>query len=251
MAVRRRPLIGVTGPDHGVRLAWWFLRRAVRRAGGEPLHLDASSPEPDRPLDGIIIGGGTDIDPGLYAGFDDGKAKKDSRRDDYERAMIERALEAGIPLLGVCRGAQMLNVVLGGSLHQDVRPLRRRTSNRRTPLPRKTALVVPGSRLHAVLDCERCRINSLHHQAIDRLGDGLVVVARDLDDLVQAIEWAPDDAPAAPHSEPSVERLPPRTAFVVGVQWHPEYLVTSRSQRRLFAALVDAARGGHETLEGR
>jgi len=187
------------------------------------VRLNASNPQSSRPLEGIVIGGGTDLDPTLYAGVDDGKARRDPRRDAFEKRMIEEALEEGIPLLGICRGAQLLNVVLGGNLHQDVRPMRRKTSNRRTPLPRKTALVEPGSRLHTLLECTRCRVNSLHHQAVDRLGEGLRTVARDLDDLIQGIELTGE-------------------AFVVGVQWHPEYLIYQRRQRRIFADLIASAR---------
>ena len=187
------------------------------------MRLDASNPDPPQPLEGIVIGGGTDLDPALYAGMDDGKARLDPRRDGFEKHMIEAALEKGIPLLGICRGAQLLNVVLGGNLHQDVRPMRRKTSNRRTPLPRKTALVEPESRLFTLLECTRCRVNSLHHQAVDRLGQGLRAVARDLDGLVQAIEIAGE-------------------TFVIGVQWHPEYLVYQNRQRRIFVSLVAAAR---------
>ncbi len=223
MADQRRPLIGVTGPDHGVPLAWWFTRRAIARAGGKAVRLNVSNPNPPRGLDGVVIGGGTDLDPALYSGIDDGKAPRDSRRDTFEKRTIEAALERGIPLLGICRGAQLLNVVLGGSLHQDVRPMRRKTSNRRTPLPRKTALIEPGCRLHAMLECTRCKVNSLHHQAVDRLGDELRAVAHDLDNLVQAIEGTSD-------------------GFVLGVQWHPEYLVYQKRQRSIFAHLVAAVR---------
>jgi len=223
MADLRRPLIGVTGPDHGWPLAWWFTHWSIVLVGGKAVRLNASNPDPPRPLEGIVIGGGTDLDPSLYAGVDDGKAKRDSRRDEYEKRMIENALDEGIPVLGICRGAQLINVVLGGNLHQDVRPMRQKTSNRRTPLPRKTALVEPESRLHGLLECTRCRVNSLHHQAVDRLGEGLRAVARDLDDLIQGIELVGD-------------------AFVIGVQWHPEYLVYQRRQRRIFADLVRTAR---------
>jgi putative glutamine amidotransferase len=96
-------------------------------------------------------------------------------------------------------------------------------------LPRKTALVEAGSRLASVLRCERCSINSLHHQAVDRLGQGLRTVARDLDDFVQAVER---------------EGSP----FVLGVQWHPEYLIYQARQRRIFAQLVDAARRGVQRM---
>jgi len=224
MAILRQPLIGVTGPDHGVPLAWWFTRCSIAAAGGEAVRLNASNPDPPRALDGIVIGGGTDLDPALYSGMDDGKAPRDSRRDAFEKRMIEEALEKGIPLLGICRGAQLLNVVLGGSLHQDVRPMRRLTSNRRTPLPRKTAKIEVGSRLHAMLDVTLCKVNSLHHQAVDRLGDGLRVVAHDLDNLVQGIERTGE-------------------AVVFGVQWHPEYLFYQRRQRAIFSYVVAAARG--------
>lgn len=225
MADVRRPLIGVTGPDHGLPLAWWFTRWSITWAGGEPVRLSVSNPDPPRALDGVVVGGGTDIDPALYTGMDDGKAPRDPRRDAFEQGMIESALEKEIPLLGICRGAQLLNVVLGGNLYQDVRPMRRLTSSRRTPLPRKTAIIELGSRLHAMLDATRCKVNSLHHQAIHRLGDGLRAVAHDLDDLVQAIERAGD-------------------ALVVGVQWHPEYLVYQPRQRTIFRHLVCAARSG-------
>lgn len=223
MADNKRPLIGVTGPDHGVPLAWWFTRWSIARAGGQALRLNASSPIPPRGLDGIVIGGGTDLDPALYSGMDDGKAPRDARRDAFEKRTIETALDKGLPLLGICRGAQLLNVVLGGNLYQDVRPMRRETSNRRTPLPRKTAMVEHGSRLHAMLEATRLKVNSLHHQAVDRLGDGLRAVARDLDNLVQGIERVGD-------------------GFVVGVQWHPEYLIYQRRQRAVFTHLVAAAR---------
>ncbi len=223
MADNKRPLIGVTGPDHGVPLAWWFTRWSIARAGGQALRLNASNPILPRGLDGIVIGGGTDLDPALYSGMDDGKAPRDARRDAFEKRTIETALDKGLPLLGICRGAQLLNVVLGGNLHQDVRPMRRETSNRRTPLPRKTAMVEHGSRLHAMLEATRLKVNSLHHQAVDRLGDGLRAVARDLDNLVQGIERAGE-------------------GFVIGVQWHPEYLFYQQRQRAVFAHLVAAAR---------
>lgn len=223
MAVR--PVIGITGPDRRVALAWWATRLAVRMAGGIPLRLTPSSYRQHSHdlLQGLIIGGGDDIDPGLYGSEDDGRAPIDPERDRFEIEMIEHALQTRLPLLGICRGAQLINVVLGGSLHGDIRGLRRRTSNIRTPLPRKTAVGTQTGVLRQVLGHERWRINSLHHQAIERLGDGLVVVARDLDDFVQAVECE-------------------RGRLILGVQWHPEYLPYLAVQRRLFRHLVDCAR---------
>lgn len=217
-----RPLIGVTGPDHRVSLGWMFTRLAVYLAGGVALRMTPSRPGSSRRLDGIVIGGGDDIDPELYSGLDDGTARIDRARDAFEKSVIDDALDIGLPILGICRGAQLMNVVMGGSLHQDLRAIRDRTSNRRTVLPRKRIRISRESRLHGALCMETCKVNSLHHQAVDRLGDGLRVVATDLDDIVQGIE------------NPAAE-------FLLGVQWHPEYLPYRVSQRRLFRSLVKAA----------
>jgi len=219
-----RPLIGVTGPDRRIALAWWATWRAVYQAGGRPLRLTPTTYQQHShdKLQGLIIGGGDDIDPSLYGGHDDGKAPIDPDRDRFEIEMIEHALHTQLPLLGICRGAQLINVVLGGSLYGDIRGLRKRTSNFRTPLPRKTALGTGSSRLTQILGSRRWRINSLHHQAIDRLGNGLVVAARDLDGFVQAVECQ-------------------QGREIIGVQWHPEYLPYLSSQRRLFRHLIECA----------
>lgn len=218
-----RPVIGVTGPDTRFPTAWWFIRWAIWRSGGRPLRLTPRGPEPSAPLDGMVISGGDDIDPSLYLGADNGVAPKDTPRDKFEVAMIGRALADGLPMLGICRGAQLINVVLGGTLHADIRHLRRITSNRRTPFPLKTLELTRNSRLQTLMSCERSRINSLHHQAIDRLGSELTICGRDRDGIVQAVE----------HRD---ER------FLFGVQWHPEYLPQKSEQRRLFQALCEAAR---------
>lgn len=219
-----RPLIGVTGPAGRPAIAWWATRLSLRLAGARAHRLTADNyrRRRDEPLQGIVIGGGDDIDPGLYGGADTGRAPIDPARDRFEIAMIEEALSTRLPILGICRGAQLINVVLGGSLFGDIRPMRRCTSNRRTPLPRKTALATGAGRLPRILQRQRWRINSLHHQAIDRLGRGLRVSARDLDAFVQAVES--DD-----------DRL------ILGVQWHPEYLPYLGYQRRLFRYLVERA----------
>ncbi|MCP5161686.1 MAG: gamma-glutamyl-gamma-aminobutyrate hydrolase family protein [Hahellaceae bacterium] len=223
--LNRKPLVAVTGPDTRFPLAFWCTAWGVWFAGGNAVRLTPSNyhcHEKDK-FQAIIIGGGSDIDPGLYEGDDVGLAKIDPERDAFEIEMIEHALHTHLPIMGICRGMQLINVVLGGSLYGDIRAMRFNTSNRRTPLPRKTAHLVSEGVLSAVFGCSRWRINSLHHQAIDRLGETLKVVARDLDDFVQAVE--------------SVNHR-----YMVGVQWHPEYLPYSRLNRRLFSRLLDAAR---------
>ena len=109
-------------------------------------------------------------------------------RDPRSGEIIDCALADGTPLLGICRGAQLLNVRLGGSLFQDLRSRRHRTSHRRTLLPLKTLCVAEGTRLARLLGGRELRINSLHNQSIDRLGEGLEVSGRDLDQIVQAVE---------------------------------------------------------------
>ncbi|MGZ5076359.1 MAG: gamma-glutamyl-gamma-aminobutyrate hydrolase family protein, partial [Methylobacter sp.] len=172
---------------------------------------------------GIVIGGGDDIYPTLYESEVLPNNRYDKERDMFELIYIENALKQELPMLAICRGEQLLNTYLGGNLHQDLRQLRRFTHNRWTVLPLKTLLVEPGSRLNGLLGTSRCRINSLHSQAVDRLGNGLRAVGFDLDHIVQAIE-------------------DPARLFLIGVQWHPEYLFYLPRQRNLFRALVQAAR---------
>ncbi|MGM0577633.1 MAG: gamma-glutamyl-gamma-aminobutyrate hydrolase family protein [Myxococcota bacterium] len=218
----RRPLIGVTGPR---RRAWGpraCIHVGLLLAGGRPVHLRPGRPLPGDPLDGVVISGGHDVEPVLYKEVAEVEGRYDPERDAFESDVIDLALAEHLPLLGICRGAQLLNVRLGGTLFQDLREHRERTSNRRFILPLKTLCVEGDTRLHALFGGERFRINSLHDQSIDLLGEGLVVSGWDIDDIVQAVE------------------LPGRD-FVVGVQWHPEFLLYLPRQLRLFRALVEAA----------
>lgn len=221
-----RPVIAVTGPDGHFPLAWWATRLAIFLAGGKAVRLTPSNQRSHEKegFKGVIIGGGSDIDAELYGGENAGPSRIDRERDLFEIEMIHHALDTRLPILGICRGAQLINVVLGGSLHSDIRPLRKNTSNRRTPFPRKTAVLESSGILAEAMACAHWRINSLHSQAINDLGKNLRVVARDLDALVQAVEST---------SHP----------WLVGVQWHPEYLFYLEKQRRIFEDLVDRARG--------
>lgn len=224
-----RPVIAITGPQRGafgprtlVALAVWFY-------GGQPRQLRPGDEQ--HPLDyhGVVVTGGHDIEPVLYAAQPEVEPNYDSARDALELAVIRDAIDRELPLLGICRGAQLLNVYRGGTLHQELRSQRRKTSNRWTVLPLKTLCVTGGDPdvgggqvLASVLGRGRSRINSLHNQAINRVGEGLIVTARDLDDIVQAIE------------DPTQE-------FLVGVQWHPEFLLYLTGQRALFCELLRCA----------
>ena len=253
-----RPVIGVTGPDHGGGAAWAFTRLAVLLAGGHAVHITPTRPRPLDGLHGLIIGGGADVDPGLY-GQDPTPIVPDAKppgeswamyllelvlfpltwmlrklsgkfaagggnpaRDALETRLLAGALERGMPVLGICRGQQLLNVHFGGSLHQDLSSFYVEDPETRTILPRKRVRTEPGTRLAQLLGPET-RVNALHRQGVDGLGKGVRVAARDRNGIVQAIEH---------ESRP----------FVLGVQWHPEYLPQLASQRAIFAALVDEAR---------
>ena len=170
----------------------------------------------------MIIGGGNDISAEHYGGEIDARVKLDPARDALEIGWIEKALADDIPLLGICRGAQLINVVLGGNLHQDIRQMRKLTYNRPGLLPTKQVMLERDSRIARICGRERLRVNSLHHQAIREPGRNLCVVGHDLDKIVQAVEGTPDGR-------------------ILGVQWHPEYLFYLPSQFRLFRWLLSKA----------
>lgn len=256
-----RPRIGVTGPDKGGLSAWLFTAWAVRRGGGQPLRIRPARPRSIEELDGLIIGGGADVSPDLYGAESLPKFKSlqdrgllgwrrlagiilfpllfvirrllttkttglNADRDALERELIDSALERKLPLLGICRGMQLLNVVAGGSLHQDIEGFYEEHPAIRSVLPRKQIEIHPDSRLAQTLVTTRLRVNALHSQAIDRLGEELMICAREPSGVVQAIEKT-------------------GSGFVLGVQWHPEYLPQRPEQRALFHALIQAAAPEH------
>ncbi len=208
---------------------------AIQQAGGVPLPLppQLSSRAWKRlatGLDGLLLTGGGDIDPALF-----GEAPHPTLydvapiRDTFEANAARWALEQHMPLLCICRGVQVLNVALGGSLYQDVitEPGTPLTHSQKEPRdqPTHTVKVAPGSRLADVMGAEEVDVNSMHHQALKALGRGLVATAWAPDQLVEGVE------------------MPEHPSFVLGVQWHPEELIGhSDAARRLFAALVTHAR---------
>ncbi|MDF2180300.1 gamma-glutamyl-gamma-aminobutyrate hydrolase family protein [Aliiglaciecola sp. CAU 1673] len=221
-----RPVIGVTGNARRFSPSWHFIRLAVYLAGGHARRISVRHALPVEWLDGLIISGGDDIHPSLYEGEIVPIGEYDEARDALELEYIQHAVDKHLPMLGICRGYQLLNVFFGGKLHQDIRPMRQRTSNIGTILPRKTALVREQSLIGKLLGKQKAMVNSLHHQAVDKSGDGFQVSAHDLDHFIQAVEHA--DLP------------------VIGVQWHPEYLIYLQGQRHLFKWVVDKARERHQ-----
>ena len=184
-------------------------------------------------VQGVLLTGGGDVDPVFY-GEERHETVEDAEpgRDEFEIDLARRALAGDVPLLAICRGAQVLNVAAGGSLVQDIPSSTGASLPHSVQEPKNAAChdieIVRGSRLAAALaeqapEACTCRVNSRHHQSVARLGSGLVASALSPDGLVEAIE-----APAA--------------AFCVGVQWHPENFWKTGEFRPLFEAFVDAAR---------
>lgn len=218
-----RPLIGVTTSRQGGWRSYLMHRLALARAGARAVRLTPGDPLPDEPLRGLVIGGGDDIGAEIYGGKVLPDVRIDPDRDRMELSLLTTALPTGLPILGICRGAQMINVALGGTLHADIYEVYAHAPRMRTILPRKRVSIEPESRLGRILGCNPCKVNALHHQSVDRLGQGLRIAARDESGIVQAIEH-------------DGER------FLFGVQWHPELLIWRQPQQRLFAALATAAR---------
>ena len=295
-----KPLIGITGPDRGGWPAWMATRIAVWRAGGRAVRITPLKPRSLDSLNGLIIGGGADVDPKLYSeeclGIDSRKALRremkrrwrrheryaligyspvegfspsplgqlkafyslcryrvgllvdiillitlwaaryllstpweaaqldHKNRDELEVPLVREAITRGLPVLGICRGMQLINVCLGGSLHQEISVFYEETPVMQTLLPRKRVSITPASRLSQILKSLNVRVNSLHFQSVKTLGEGLQAVACESNGVIQAIEHQ-------------------GSPYIVGVQWHPEYLAFEKpAQQRLFRSLVSAAR---------
>jgi putative glutamine amidotransferase len=184
-------------------------------------------------LDGVLLTGGGDIDPVLY-GEERHPTVDDAEpgRDEFELDLARRAMESDMPLLAICRGAQVLNVAAGGTLVQDI-PSAIETELTHTLKDPKDCIahairITRGSRLHEALGtgvdaaCS-CRVNSRHHQSVGRLGRDLVASAVAGDGVIEAIEA-------------------PRATFCLGVQWHPENFWRTGEFKPLFDAFVEAAR---------
>jgi len=210
---------------------------AVVIAGGAPVLLPTvradRAADTTRDLDALVLSGGGDIEPSRYgaepAPETDGV---DPERDEFELAALAAAEEQGLPVLAVCRGMQLLNVARGGTLIQHV-PDVTHTEHRDVEhwnVSANPVTVVADTRLHELCGGTHLTVNSLHHQAVDRVGSGLRITAVDEDDIIEAIEPT-DDAP------------------ILGVQWHPELIIHEPEHEALFVWLVNQACARSDLLD--
>jgi putative glutamine amidotransferase len=263
-----RPRIGLTlmldMPERDDHVPRFGMNRtyfeAIRRAGGIPVALAPGDPEEmgiflaqdgrdaQLALDGLCLAGGGDPDPALY-----GQTRRpycgrpEPERDAMEMELLLRVRATELPVLAICRGVQILNVAWGGTLFQDIGHecpnAQEHYFTAAKGFPRNHRAheirIDEGTCLRSILGAPGHPVNSIHHQALDRIAPGLRVVARAPDGIVEAVELAP----------PEDSRR-----FLVGVQFHPEDLTELASIRRLFAAFVDAAaavRRGRRMARGR
>jgi putative glutamine amidotransferase len=238
------PVIGITSnytpPKEGkfgtIAIGEAYVQ-AVLSAGGLPVILPVGLSGEDLQtlfarLDGLLLTGGGDIDPVRFAGLPHPRVYDiDERRDALEIRLVQMAAETGKPFLGICRGIQVINVALGGTLFTDISD--QLTNSLRHDwypnIPRDylshPVSVAKGSLLAQVLGGEAFEVNSLHHQGLERLAPALRVAAYAPDHLIEGVEL-------------------PGHPFGLGVQWHPEWLQEHAPQRQLFHALVRAADHG-------
>jgi putative glutamine amidotransferase len=225
------PIIGITPcrslPDYV---------EAVRRTGGEPRVLDPLKDEPAvvaREADGILLTGGVDIDPARY-GEDRHETVTaiEPERDAFEFGLLLAARDARVPVFGICRGLQVMNVALGGSLFQDITAQMAGILPHTVPTPpfaiAHEVWISKGSRLWTLMqekmvDADTFSVNSRHHQAIKRLAPGFEVTATAPDGVIEAIEC-------------------PNATFCLGVQWHPENFWRTGEFRPLFEGFIEACR---------
>lgn len=230
-----KPRIGYTTRDGVRNLLQLAIHFSISICGGKAVRLQPKSPKYDESIDGLIIGGGTDLYPALYKGLPKQNYRYDQARDEMEIKWLDQAEEAGLPILGICRGAQLINVRRGGSLHVDVSKAYEDAQYPSHLLAkifyRKAIDLQPDSLLRRLLGTQQAEVNSMHSQAIDALGEGLKVSAQERNGVVQAVE-------------------DPACDFYIGVQFHPEVLIYQERFRAIFKSLILAASRSDHTAAG-
>ena len=221
MSREDRPRIGITTSPRRGDTYYVPYRKAVEAVGAEPVDLPPGTPDLPN-IDGLLLPGGWDIDPALYGEQPDPKlGPVDRELDDTELRLFSQAHEQGLPVMGICRGQQVINVAMGGSLRQHLDGHEVRQFGRGHLA--HAIEVDPGSELGRAAGDDKIRVNSLHHQAIEKLAPGLVETARGEDGTVEAVETS--------------------DGLIVAVQCHPEELTSDLPwARRLFERFVERAR---------
>lgn len=215
-------MVIVTGSSKGNYTAWrlvhlLLMRYGVRSTFMHPAIWDKNDKRIEK-MRGLILLGGIDIDPSLYGHERHEQLSNiDTKRDQMELYLLAKAEEKDLPCFGICRGMQMINLFYGGSLFPHIDDLTLGEEHKNSILPLKWIELIEGTKLWHMMKEKRIKVNALHHQAIDRLGEDIIKSAYDRNGIIQAIEHTQRD-------------------FVMGVQWHPEFMPYRWHSRRLFSA---------------
>ena len=215
-------MVFVTGSSKGNEIARWIVQKILQRHRIKSIFVDPKRWEYHRPnlkeMTGLVLLGGKDINPQLY-GKAQGKQSLDidSKRDTMELSLLSEATKSDIPCFGICRGMQMINIYYGGSLYLHLNDLSLKEQHRNPLLPLKHIEIIKGTKLYEVIGQDKIRVNALHHQGIERLGEDITQSAYDNNGTIEAIEHQ-------------------RAKFVMGVQWHPEYMPYAHHTKKLFDA---------------
>lgn len=231
-----QPVIGITSNYNPTEGTYFLLERyvaSVAEAGGVPFIIPHTKADLSGAvlgaLDGLLLTGGTDFSPSRYGGQLHRRTSAIIEpRDSFEFSLTRHAFSKKVPIFGICRGMQIMNVVLGGTIYDDIEDQKPGSFDHRTgSLIREQVHLInvkAGSLLHSVVGKEELYVNSVHHQAVDVVADSLSVSALAKDGVIEAIEY---------------EALEDR--FFIGVQWHPEHIEKCSSSRSLFDKFIERA----------
>tara|TARA_B100001248_G_C27399364_1_gene468708 strand:+ start:444 stop:1142 length:699 start_codon:yes stop_codon:yes gene_type:complete len=225
-----RPIIAVSKPRNGGYTQNLAIRLALFLAGAKPINITPAKPNIDGKIQGLVLAGGTDVMPQW---FDSNDIKTDYRydkeRDKLEIDLIKLAKLTDIPMLCICRGAQLLNVFEGGSLFTDIEKVYENANYPSSLLAkiffRKKIIINKDSKLHRAFKSTVAKVNSMHTQSIDKLGMDLKITSKESNGIVQSIEHQKNN-------------------YIIGVQFHPEFLIHRKDARSLFFNFVNACKKG-------
>ena len=222
---------GIGAADQDWQLIAQDYLNAIWKAGAVPVLLPIDGNK-ERALemlemvDGLLVSGGNDVSPEMYGSKENKCGTLDLNRDAMEKCLLEKALEKDMPVLGICRGVQLMNAALGGTLHQDL-PSAGYPNHTIVDFSRNTAThtveVKENTLLAEILGCGELGVNSFHHQAADQLADGLEAAAVSKEGIVESVYM-------------------PGKKFVLAVQWHPEMMYDSEVHKKIFDAFIEACR---------
>ncbi len=212
----------ISGSNRGSYLAYRLIDFIIESNIIKPIFIKPEQKVLPRYFDGLIISGGVDINPKLYGEKRDKSVKKiEPNRDELELRLLDIATKRDIPTLGICRGMQLINVYFKGTLYQDIYSLNLRYPHKNSIFPIKRVKVIKDTKLYRILNKSTIYVNSIHHQAVKRVGKNLRVNAYDKNGLIEGIE--------------SID-----SSFLLGVQWHPEYIFYKSESKKIFTSFINA-----------